>query len=381
MDGNQNPVISQNGQKEKIRNRYRNSRADELKKIPAKPRPKLFEDDAEKRVAVYARVSTLATQQTSSFELQQTHYTDFVERQNGWELVQIYSDEGISGTSLNHRDGFKQMIVDCKKGGIDLIVVKSVSRFSRNVVDGITSIDELRALNPPVGVYFENEGIYTLTNESEFALTLTQAVAQEESRVKSVSMDASYEMRFSHGIFLTPPLLGYDHDEDGNLIINVEEAKTVKLVFFMYLNGYSTATIAKVLTSLGRKSKKGNTNWTQSSITNVLKNERHCGSVLARKTWTPNYKTHRARKNRGDRNQYLEHDHHTPIISRDDFNATQKMLANAKYGGRRFLPELCVISGGELDGYVAINPRWASFTADDYRCASEKAGESKSIDR
>jgi len=372
---------SKEEQKEKIRNRYRNSKAEGLEKIPAKSRPKLFDDDdTDKRVAVYARVSTLATQQTSSFELQQKHYTDFVDRQNGWELVKIYSDEGISGTSLNRREGFKEMIEDCKKGGIDLIVVKSVSRFSRNVVDGISIIDELRALNPPVGVYFEMEGIYTLTNDNELSLTLLQTMAQEESRVKSVSMDSSYEMRFSHGIFLTPKLLGYDNDADGNLIINHDEAQTVKLIFYMYLSGHSTADIATKLTELGRKSKKGNTTWSQGTVLSVLQNERHCGAVLARKTFTPNYKTHKSRKNRGEKNQYRDPEHHEPIISRDDFHAVQKMIANAKYGVKSFMPILQVTNGGELDGYVTVNPRWAAFTAGDYIKASEEVNNNEDID-
>ena len=380
MDSNQTTKDINEEKKEKIRNRYRNSNADRLEVIPAKPSPKLFDDDDHKRVAVYARVSTLATQQTSSFELQQKHYTDFVDRHDNWELVKIYSDEGISGTSLKRRDGFIEMIGDCKKGMIDLIVVKSISRFSRNVVDGISIIDELRALDPPVGVYFEMEGLYTLTNDNELSLTLMQTMAQEESRIKSVSMDASYEMRFSHGIFLTPPLLGYDRDEDGNLVINHDEALTVKLIFYMYLSGHGTMAIASKLAELGRKTKKGNAKWTQNSIVNVLRNERHCGAVLARKTWTPNYKTHKARKNRGDRNQYYDPHHHAPIINRDDFHAVQKMLANAKYGVRSFMPELNVICGGELDGFVTINPRWAAFSACDYMQASENINSGNDMD-
>ena len=262
------------------------------------------------------------------------------------------------------------MIEDAKKGAFDLIVVKSVSRFSRNVADGTTTINELKEINPPIGVYFENEGLYTLTNDTELQLNIFQMMAQEESRIKSVSMNASYEMRYSHELFLTPPLLGYDQDEYGNLIVNSDEAKTVQLIFYMYLDGYSTEKIAETLTTLNRKTKKGNTTWKQGSIVNVLHNERHCGSVLARKTWTPDYKTHKSRKNRGDQNQYLAHDHHTPIISRDDFNAVQKILANSMYGGKNFMPELYVESGGELDGYVVINPRWASFTSHDYKNAS-----------
>jgi Site-specific recombinases, DNA invertase Pin homologs len=356
--------------KDYIRKRYRNANGEGLEKIPAKERPKLFEDSGEKRIAVYARVSTLTSQQTSSFELQQKYYSDFVNKQTGWDLVKIYSDEGISGTSINKINGFKQMIEDAKKGEFDLILVKSVSRFSRNVADGTTTINELKALNPPVGVYFENEGLYTLTNDTELPFNMFQMIAQEESRIKSVSMNASYEMRVLSRIFLTPPLLGYDQDEYGNLIVNPNEAKIVQLIFYMYLDGYSTEEIAETLTKHNCKTKKGNTNWTQGSITNVLHNERHCGTILTRKTWTPDYKTHKSRKNRGDLDQYLDHDHHTPIISRDDFNAVQKILANSMYGGKSFMPELYVESGGELDGYVVINPRWASFTSHDYKNAS-----------
>ena len=138
--------------------------------------------------------------------------------------------------------------------------------------------------------------IFTLDSTSEMSLSFISAMAQEESHTKSTSMNASYEMRFSHGIFLTPPLLGYDQDENGKLIINEEEAKTVRLIFFTYLYGYSTSQIAELLTALGRPTKKGNTVWSSNSVLGVLQNERHCGEVLARKTYTPNYLDHRTRK-------------------------------------------------------------------------------------
>jgi len=364
-------------EREKIKKRYKGMHLEALEKIPAKPQLSLFDDESDKRVAVYARVSTLSKQQMSSYEIQQNHYSDLVSRQNGWELVKIYADNGISGTSLNHRDAFMEMIEDCRKGGIDLIVVKSVSRFSRSVKDGITIVEELAALRPPVGVWFENERIYTLSNESEFLLNLTQSVAQEESRVKSVAMNSSVEMRFSRGIFLTPPLLGYDNNEDGALVINEVEASIVKLIFYMYLHGRSTGDIAETLTLLGLRSKKGNTNWSAGSVYGVLTNERHCGRVLSRKTFTPNYKNHKSRKNRGDKNQYVAYNHHPPIISEDDFIAAQHMIANAKYGNHSFLPQLNVITDGALHGFVTVNPRWAAFTADDYIAASASAGEAK----
>lgn len=260
-------------------------------------------------------------------------------------MVDIYADEGISGTSLKHRDSFNRMIADCNAGKIDMIVTKSVSRFSRNIVDCISTVNELKMRTPPVGVLFENEQIFTLDNKSEMSLSFISAMAQEESHTKSTSMNASYEMRFSHGIFLTPPLLGYDQDENGKLIINEEEAKTVRLIFFTYLYGYSTTAIAELLTELARPTKKGNITWSSSSVLNVLQNERHCGEVLARKTYTPNYLDHRSKKNRGERNQYRYSEDHEAIITPTDFVAVQRKISNAKYGGAG-IPELHVISTG-----------------------------------
>ena len=358
-------------QKSRIRSRYRGIDSDLLEVIPAKPTEGLYDDSVHRRVAVYARVSTDDPRQTSSYELQKNYYEDYIGRYPNWELVHIYADEGISGTSLRRRDSFNQMINDCATGKIDMIITKSVSRFARNIMDCIGNVNKLKQQVPPVGVFFENEQIFTLNPQSEMSLSFIAAMAQEESHVKSSSMNASYEMRFSHGIFMTPPLLGYDQDEDGNLIINEEEAKTVRLIFFMYLYGYSTQQIADLLTKLTRPTKKGNTTWSSSSVLGVLQNERHCGEVLAHKTFTPNYLDHKARKNCGDRNQYRQSNHHEAIIMPEDFVAVQRKISNAKYGGSG-MPELRVISDGALKGFVIINPRWASFDAEDYRTASEE---------
>ena len=357
--------------KSRIRSRYRGIDPDLLEVIPAKPPEDLYDDRVSRRVAVYARVSTDDPRQTSSYELQKNYYEDYVSRYPGWELVQIYADEGISGTSLRHRDSFNRMIEDCEAGKIDTVLTKNVSRFARNIMDCIGTVNRLKGLTPPVGVVFENEQIYTLNPQSEMSLSFIAAMAQEESHVKSASMNASYEMRFSHGIFLTPPLLGYDQDENGNLVINEEEAKTVRLIYFMYLYGYSAQKIADQLTKLALPTKKGNTAWSSSSVLCVLQNERHCGDVLARKTYTPNYLDHRARKNCGDRPQYRQTNHHEAIISPEDFVAVQRKISNAKYGTSG-IPELKVISEGLLKGFVIVNPRWASFTAEDYRTASEE---------
>ena len=174
-----------------------------------------------------------------------------------WELVEIYADEGISGTSLQHRDNFVRMINDCHEGKIDLIVTKSVSRFARNILDCIGYVRQLKTATPPIGIFFETENIYTLDKNSELALSIIATLAQEESHTKSEVMNGSIEMRFRRGIFLTPVLLGYDHDEEGNLIKNEDEAKTIRLIFFSYLYGYSTQQIADALTQLERYTKKG----------------------------------------------------------------------------------------------------------------------------
>ena len=366
--------LSKQQQKARIRERYKGIDPDMLEVIPAKKKAGFY-DDVARRVAVYVRVSTDDPRQTSSYELQKNYYEDMVHRHANWTLTEIYADEGISGTSLKKRDDFVRMIQDCKDGKIDMIVTKSVSRFARNIVDCIGITRELGALKPPVGVFFETEHLFTLKDDAEMALSFQATMAQEESHVKSNIMNASIEMRFSHGIVLTPVLLGYDRDENGELVINEEEAKTVRLIFFMYLYGYTCQQIAETLTGLGYETKKGNTAWSASSVLQQLRNERHCGEVLTRKTFTPSYLNHKAKKNMGDRTQHRWRNHHEAIISVDDFIAVQHLIENAKYGNKGILPELQVIHEGALKGFVSINPRWAGFRDVDYEVASESVYE------
>ena len=367
-------IHSQEEKKNRIRERYKGVSRDELEFIPAKPKEKLFEDTGTKRVCAYCRVSTDDVNQTSSYELQKNHYEDMIKEHQGWELVGIYADEGISGTSLQHRDEFVRMIQDCKAGKIDLIVTKSVSRFARNIVDCIAKVRELANMNPQVGVFFETEHIYTLDNTSEMMLAVLSAAAQEESHTKSEIMNISIEQRFSRGIFLTPKLLGYDVGEDGNLEINKEEAETVKLCFYLFLNGFPTSEIAEIMMQLARPTKPGNYKWTVSTVVNLLKNERYCGDVLSRKTFTPNYLDHKSKKNRHDRNQYRQMDHHEAIVQREIYNAAQKMLAATRYAKKGFpFPNLKVVDDGLLKGFVPVNRAWTGFTGEDYKKASKVA--------
>ena len=330
-----------------------------------------FDQFAEYRVVIYVRVSTDDVKQTTSYELQKKYYEDFVVHHPNWTLVHIYADEGISGTQRKHRKDFNQMIADAKAGMFDMIVCKNVSRFARNVTDCIGIVRDLADLKNPVGVFFESECIFSLKEDSQMGLSFLATMAEEESHTRSRSMETSLRMRLDNGIPLTPKLLGYTHDSEGQLIINPEEAPTVKLCFFMYLYGYSTQQIADVLIALGRKSYLGNIKWTAGGIVQILRNERHCGDVLTRKTYTPNFRTHLSKKNKGKRPQSRYLNHHEAIVSRDDFIAVQQMIDNAKYRNKSYLPELRVIDSGIFKGYVTINPRWAAFKEAEYYQASQ----------
>lgn len=362
--------------KEQVRRRMRvEIDPDKYIYIPAKKPIDYYDNDIPQRVAIYVRVSTDDIRQTTSYELQKIYYEDFVRSHPNWTLVKIYADEGISGTSLKHRDAFNAMIADCRAGKIDLIITKSVSRFARNVMITIGMARELSQLKNPVGIFFESEAIFSLNDDSQMALTFQATMAEEESHTRSRSMETSLKMRLDNGIPLTPKLLGYTHDAEGHLVINPEEAKTVKLVFFMYLFGYTTQQISDTLIALERKSYLGNIKWTSGAVVQILRNERHCGDVLTRKTFTQDYRSHRKLKNRGERAQSVYLDHHEAIISRDDFIAVQRMLDNAKYGNRSILPELRVIDSGILKGFVSINPRWAGFKEAEYYQASQSVYE------
>ena len=332
-----------------------------------------YDNNAPQRVGIYVRVSTDDIHQSMSYELQKKYYEDFVIRHPKWQLVDIYADEGISGTSLKHRDEFNRMITDAKAGKLDLIITKSVSRFARNVVDFLGMVRMLSEHSPRIGVFFEAECIYSLNERSQMALSFQATMAEEESRNKSRSMETSLRMRLDHGLPLTPKLLGYTHDETGKLIPDPETMHIPKLIFYMYLYGYSSQQIAEALTALEKKTYLGNTKWTADSIVRTLRNERYCGDVFTRKTFTPDVISHRSIKNRGERPRSRYISEHEAIVSRDDYIAVQHMLDNAKYRNRSILPELRVIKEGLLRGYVIINPRWGAFTAEDYLRASASA--------
>jgi DNA invertase Pin-like site-specific DNA recombinase len=327
------------------------------------------------RVCAYARVSTPDEAQTSSYDLQCEYYEEFIKKNENWIYVGVYADQGISGTNRKKRDNFNRMIDDCKSGKIDLIVTKSVSRFSRNVLDCLSVVRELAELEPKVGVFFQTENINTLTRDSEIYLTILSAFSQEESRAKSESMLWSIEKRFSKGQFLCPTssLLGYTK-VDKKLAIEPEGAKTVRLIYSLFLAGYSANYIADTLTELGRPTGRGKTKWSSVSVRNILKNERYCGDIVAQKTFTKSYITHDHEVNKGQKQVYYSADHHESIISRDDYIQSLLLLSSNRNSNRLDVGyTLTVIKEGMLKGFVPINRAHGGYKVPHFVMASKSA--------
>ena len=189
-------------------------------------------------------------------------------------------------------------------------------------------------------------------------------------------MNWSIERRFSKGIFLTPKLLGYDLDDEGQLVINPDEAETVKVIYYLYVNGWSGQEIADLLTEYGRKTKLGNEVWNSGSIDRIIENERHCGDVRSRKTYTPDFKNHKSVKNRQNRKQVIQRDHHDPIVTREVYNAANLLKSSQVYTTqRRPIPVLSVVDDGILRGYVPVDKSWTGFSAEEYQTACESVDQ------
>lgn len=263
-----------------------------------------MESEAEKkklRVCAYCRVSTDEDTQASSYELQVQNYTKMIQENDEWEFAGIFADEGISGTSVLHREHFLEMIEKCKAGEIDLIITKQVSRFARNVLDSLNYIFMLRKLDPPVGVYFETEKLNTLDKSSDMVITVLSLVAQSESEQKSNSLKWSFKRRRAQGLGIYPnwALLGYRLDDEKCWEIVEDEADIVRTIYSLYLDGYSSTQIAELLTKSGIPTVKGLSVWSSGSVLGILKNEKYCGDALCQKTVTIDFFTHKSIKNNG----------------------------------------------------------------------------------
>ena len=277
-----------------------------------------------KRVCAYCRVSTGSAEQKNSFEAQVQYYTRFIEEKPNWILVGIYADEARSGTKVKSRDRFQQMIQDCRQGKIDLILTKSVTRFARNTVDSIHTIRMLKELG--VEVYFEKERVGTLSQKSEQLLTILSSIAQGESESISTNSRWSITRRFQNGTFtIGSPAYGYQNDENGNLIIQPEEAVIVRRIFDEYLGGKGSYAIAKELQAEGVPTIRTAKLWQDSVIKGILQNPVYEGDLLYQKTYTTEGVPFTKKHNHGELPKYLVSDNHEPIISREEAEAVRQI--------------------------------------------------------
>ena len=297
--------------------------------IPAKPQYDRSIKLSEKklRVAAYCRVSTELEEQESSYEAQVEYYTRKMEETDNWKMAEIYADDGKSATNTKKRDDFNAMIKDALDGKIDMILTKSVSRFARNTVDSLLTIRKLKEKN--VAVVFEKEGVNTLDGTGEILITILSSLAQEESRNISENTRWGVVRRFENGKMIVNhnKFMGYTKNESGDLVIVPEEAEIVRLIFRLYLEGYSAKKISQYLEENGIKTATGQDKWYDSVIFKMLRNEKYMGDALLQKTYTVDFMTKKKVINKGIVPQYYVEDDHEPIIPKELFYRVQEELA------------------------------------------------------
>ena len=276
------------------------------------------------RVCAYCRVSTGTAEQKNSFEAQVRYYTRLIDEKNGWVCVGIYADEARSGTKLIRRDEFQHMLRDCRLGKIDLILTKSVTRFARNTVDSIRAIRQLKELG--IGVYFEKERVNTLSEKSEQLLTILSSIAQGESESISTNTKWAIVRRFQNGTYtISDPAYGYVNDENGELVIQPEEAAVVRRIFEEYLSGTGVYVIAKELQKEGIPTIRNAKQWQESVVKGILKNPVYEGDLLLQKSYATEGVPFTRKTNRGELPQYLITDNHEPIITREEAQAVRQL--------------------------------------------------------
>lgn len=269
------------------------------------------------KVCAYARVSTRSKEQAESYETQVRYFKEKIENNPLWEMVGIYADEAVTGTKIKGREEFQAMLQECENGNIDLVITKSLTRFARNTIECIQTIRKLKALG--IGIYFEKENINTLTEKSELVLTILSSIAQGESEDFSGNNRWAIKKRFQDGTFvISEPAYGYANNENGNLVLNEDEAKIVRMMFEDYLNGKGSYLIAKKLNELKIPTKRCGEQWTDRVVKSILDNPVYVGDLLMQKTYTENSFPFEKKINRGEREQYLIEDDHEAIITRDE---------------------------------------------------------------
>ncbi len=309
----------------------------EVRKIPKKvvtviePKRSIIVDKEkyrQKRVAAYCRVSTDSDEQLNSYKTQKAVYTDMISARTDWCLVDIYADEGISGTRADKRPDFQRMIDDCLKGKIDYIITKSVSRFARNTVDCLDYVRMLKARG--IGIYFEEQNIDTLKNDSELYLVIYAGFAQSESESISKNVTWSVRKRYEEGkvSMQYKTTLGYRKGEDGNPEIVPEEAAVVERIYKMYLSGDTPENISRILRSEDIVFTNKKFTFSKNMIQNILTNIRYTGDAILQKTITVDCIAKKRIKNTGEEvPMYYVHNSHPAIISRETYNKAQEERA------------------------------------------------------
>ena len=289
-----------------------------------------------RRVAAYARVSTDNDEQFTSYEAQIDYYTKYILAREDWEFVCVYTDEGISGTNTKHRKGFNEMVQDALDGKIDLIITKSVSRFARNTVDSLVTVRKLKESG--VEVFFEKENIYTFDSKGELLITIMSSLAQEESRSISENVTWGQRKRFADGKVTMPfkHFLGYDKGPEGHPVINEEEAKIVRMIYRLFLQGRTPIWIAKYLTEQGIKTPAGCDKWRSNTILSILTNEKYKGDALLQKSYTVDFLTKKKKVNTGEVPQYYVQNSHPAIVEPIEFDMVQVEIARRKKLGRSY---------------------------------------------
>lgn len=286
-------------------------------------------EPAKLRVCAYARVSSDSSDQLNSFASQVRYYTNLITGHSDWTLVDIYADKGITGTSTAKRVEFRRMMDDCRKGKIDRILVKSISRFARNTQDCIAALRELRQLG--VTVVFEKEHINTSTIANEMLISMMSAFAQEESVSLSKNMRKGVQMRMKNGTYQASSApYGYRLEKNGTLVVEPDEAEIVKRIFEEFICGKSTALIACELQKEVISKRYGNPVWTKKGIVYILSNEKYIGDELLQKSIATQAFPFRRRLNDGQAKQYYKEMSHEPIVSRETFHYAQDLLAQRR---------------------------------------------------
>ena len=284
--------------------------------------------DQQLRVAAYCRTSTNQEEQNSSLENQIAYYTAFIQSNPMWRFVAVYADQA-SGLHTKNRPGYRKLLRDCRRGKIDLILVKSLSRFGRDARESISTIRKLKQMN--VGIYIELGGIFTMkTPDSVIDLYAAFAQAESQTRSESIKFGIQNRMRSGRTILNHRQFLGYTKGPDGVLQIVPEEAEIVRKIFDLYIQGNGVRKIKTYLESHGIKTVTGKTEWSTSTIDRMLSNEKYVGQVLMQKTYTPDFLTGKQVKNTGQKEMYLVENAHEPIIDQETFDKVQKMKGQIK---------------------------------------------------